>query len=54
MQASLMANTPNNSMNGLAEVLGEQVISQGLWPAHSTDLNPCDFYLWSILKIKCM
>jgi hypothetical protein len=25
-----------------------------LWPAHSTDLNPCDFYLWSILKIKCM
>jgi hypothetical protein len=28
------------------------VISRGLWPRHSSCLNPCNFYLWCMLKEK--
>jgi len=28
------------------------VISRGLWPHHSSYLNPCNFYLCCILKEK--
>jgi hypothetical protein len=31
-------------------VFGDQVTDQ--WPPHSPDLNPCDFYLWGMLKDK--
>jgi hypothetical protein len=48
-----MALAANKSVNVLVEVFGER-ISQELWPAHSPDLNPCDFYFWDTLKIKCM
>jgi hypothetical protein len=34
-----------HSVNALAEVFGERVISQRLWPACSPDLSACDFYL---------
>jgi hypothetical protein len=30
-------------MNALAEVFGEYMINQGLWPACSPILNPCLF-----------
>jgi inhibitor of nuclear factor kappa-B kinase subunit alpha len=33
-------------------VFGDRIISRGLWPASSPDLNPCDFYLWGNLKQK--
>jgi hypothetical protein len=45
MQIDATAHTGNNSMNVLAETVGERVLRQGLWPARSPDLNPCDFYL---------
>jgi hypothetical protein len=32
-------------MNMLPEVFGERVISQGLWPACSPDLNPSDLFM---------
>jgi hypothetical protein len=50
MQDNAMAHKGNNSMNAWAEVFGEWVISQGLWPAYSPDLNPCDLHL----QIKCI
>jgi hypothetical protein len=39
-------------MNALTEGFGYRVISQGLRPVHSPDLNPCNFYLWGALKDK--
>jgi hypothetical protein len=39
-------------MEELRQVFGDRIISRGLWPAHSPDLNPCDFYLWGNLKQK--
>jgi hypothetical protein len=50
MQDSATAHTANNSMNAIAEVFGEQVISPQLWSTHSPDLNPYDFYSRDILK----
>jgi hypothetical protein len=33
------------------EINGEdRIISKGLWPPRSQDLNPCDFYLWGKLR----
>jgi hypothetical protein len=52
MQDNATAHTANNSMVALDEVFGERVISRGLWPPRSPDLNPCDFYLWGTLKEK--
>jgi hypothetical protein len=39
-------------MKELRQVFGDRIISRGLWPAHSLDLNPCDFFLWRNLKQK--
>jgi hypothetical protein len=52
MQDNATVHTANNSMVALDEVFGERVISRGLWPPRSHDLNPCDFYLWGTLKEK--
>jgi hypothetical protein len=52
MQDSAAIHRANKSMNALAEVFGEQVISQGLWLTCSPDLNPCDLHLWGTLKDK--
>jgi hypothetical protein len=37
-------------LEALLEVFDDHVISRGLWPPHSPDLTPCDFYLWGSLK----
>lgn len=50
MQDNATAHTANNSMDAIDEIFGERVISRRLWPARSPDLNPCDFYLWGMLK----
>jgi hypothetical protein len=39
-------------MEELRQVFGDRIISCGLWPARSPDLNPCNFYLWGNLKQK--
>ena len=45
-----IAHTANNSMKLLNEIFGERVISRNLWPPHSPDLTPPDFYLWGVAK----
>jgi Holliday junction resolvasome RuvABC ATP-dependent DNA helicase subunit len=39
-------------MEELRQVFGDRIISRGLRPARSLDLNLCDFYLWGNLKQK--
>jgi inhibitor of nuclear factor kappa-B kinase subunit alpha len=52
VQDGATAHTATYSMNVLNEVFENKLISRGLWPAKSPDLNPCDFYLWGNLKDK--
>jgi hypothetical protein len=40
------------SLDALWEVFSDHEISRGLWPPHSPDLTPCDFYVWESLKEK--
>jgi hypothetical protein len=51
MQDGATAHTATYS-NVLNEVFENRLISRGLWPARSPDLNPRDFYLWRNLKDK--
>ena len=37
-------------MSKTERVFHDRIISRNLWPARSSDMNPCDFYLWSTLK----
>jgi hypothetical protein len=39
-------------MQALSDVFGDRIISSGIWPACSHDLNPCDFSFWACLKDK--
>jgi inhibitor of nuclear factor kappa-B kinase subunit alpha len=52
MQDGATAHTAIYSINVLNKVFEDRLISRGLWPARSPDLNPCDFYLWGNLKDK--
>jgi hypothetical protein len=49
-QDSAMMYTAGNSMATISEVFSDRVISEGLWPAHSSYLMSCDFYFWGDLK----
>jgi hypothetical protein len=40
------------SMQALSDVFGDRIISSGIWPARSPDLNPCAFFFWGCLKDK--
>jgi hypothetical protein len=40
------------SMQALSDVFGDRMISSDIWPAHSPDLKPCDFFFWGCLKDK--
>ncbi|KAJ4433388.1 hypothetical protein ANN_15647 [Periplaneta americana] len=44
------AHTSSSSLRAITDIFEGRVISEGLWPARSPDLTPCDFYLWSSLK----
>jgi hypothetical protein len=37
-------------MQALFDVFGEKIISSGIWPERSPDLNSCDFFFWGCLK----
>jgi hypothetical protein len=39
-------------MQVLSDVFGDRIISSGIWPARSPDLNHCDFFFWGCLKDK--
>jgi hypothetical protein len=51
-QDSATPHTARVSMEELRQVFWDRIISRGLWPARSPDLNPCDFYLWGNLEQK--
>jgi hypothetical protein len=40
------------SMQASFDVSGDRIISSGIWPARSPDLNPCAFFFWGCLKDK--
>jgi hypothetical protein len=55
MQDGVTPHTAKEIIQALCGVFGElngedRIISKGLWPPRSPDLNPCDFYLWGKLK----
>jgi hypothetical protein len=37
-------------MDAMREVLGNRIISSGMWAAHSPDINLCNFYLHGTVK----
>jgi hypothetical protein len=39
-------------MQALSDVFGDRITSSVIWPAHSPDFNPCDFFSWGCLKDK--
>jgi hypothetical protein len=49
-QTSATAHTTHMSMQALSNVFRDRIISSDIWPAHSPDLNPCDFFFWGCLK----
>jgi hypothetical protein len=51
-QDSATAHTTRISVQALPDVSGGRIISSGIWPARSLDLNPCDFLFWNCLKYK--
>ena len=61
MQDGATAHTSNIVLEYLNDTFKEKVISRRypevhecgqFWPAHSPDLNPCDYFLWGYLKSK--
>ncbi len=59
MQDGATPHTSNIVLDYLHETFGDKVISRRYpevkdlgqsWPAHSPDLNPCDYFLWGYLK----
>jgi hypothetical protein len=52
MQDNATAHTASHSMNGINQVFDDRVVSRGLWPPRSPDLNSCYFFLWGRLKDK--
>jgi hypothetical protein len=51
-QDSATVHTACMSMQALADVFGDRIISSGIWPARSPDLNTCNFFLWGCLNDK--
>jgi hypothetical protein len=55
MQDCATPRTAQETIRALRGVFGEingedRIISKGLCPPRSPDLNPCDIYLWGKLK----
>ena len=51
-QDGATAHTAKKTLAFLEEFFADRIISKGLWPPRSPDLNPLDFYLWGSLKGK--
>jgi hypothetical protein len=50
MQDSATPHTAQETLRLLRSHFGERLITKPLWPPHSPDLTPCDFWLWGYLK----
>jgi hypothetical protein len=44
--------TACTSTQALSDVFRDRNISNGIWPAHSPNLNPCDFFFCGSLRDK--
>jgi hypothetical protein len=42
--------TARMSIQALSDVFGDRIINSGIWPAHSPDLNPCNFFLLGLFE----
>jgi hypothetical protein len=51
-QDSAASPTARISLQALSDVFGDGIISSCIWPARSSDFNPCDFFFRSCLKGK--
>jgi hypothetical protein len=51
-QDSATAHTARLSVQALSDVFRDIIISNGICPAHSPNLNPCDFFLLGCSKDK--
>jgi inhibitor of nuclear factor kappa-B kinase subunit alpha len=51
-QDSATDHTTRMAMKALSDVFRDRIISSDIWPAHSPDFNPCDFFFWGCLKNK--
>jgi hypothetical protein len=49
-QDSAAAHTARMSIQALSDVFGGRIISRGIWPPLSPDLNPCDFFLLGLFE----
>ncbi|KAK7603429.1 hypothetical protein V9T40_003428 [Parthenolecanium corni] len=49
-QDGAAAHTSEDTLDFLAQFFDDRIISKGLWPLRSPDLNPLDFFLWGHLK----
>jgi hypothetical protein len=47
---STTCHTSRATMCGLSLLFRDRIISKGLWPPHSPDLSPPDFFLWGYIK----
>ncbi len=55
MQDGASPNTAKKTMDLLEKYFGGKIISiksEDIWPPHSPDLNPCDYFLWGFLKYR--
>jgi hypothetical protein len=47
-QDSATAHTVRMSKQALSNVFRVRIINSDIWPARSTELNPCDFFFWVV------
>ena len=52
LQDGAPSHTSNQVQEWLSTKFGTKFINKNQWPAHSPDLNPCDFFLWGYLKSR--
>ncbi len=49
-QDGVTPNTANVVQNWLHSKFSKKSVTKQMWPPQSSDLNPCDLFLWSYLK----
>ena len=42
--------TTNIVQNWLSEKFSTKLVDKKMWPPRSSDMNPCDYFLWGYLK----
>ncbi|PSN52160.1 hypothetical protein C0J52_06457 [Blattella germanica] len=48
-QDSTIAHTTRSSMREMTSVFRNHLISRSLWPPCSSDMTPCDFFIYGTL-----